>query len=459
MKGLSYIFISACLLLASCNGGSTKPADDRMVSLITLDPGHFHAALVQKSMYANVSPVVHVYAQPGADLEQHLARINAYNTRVVDPTSWKEIVYRGDDFLSRMLSDKAGNVVVLAGNNRNKAEYIKKSIESGLNVLSDKPMIIDPADLPVLQQAFRTASAKGLLLYDIMTERYEIATILQKELSQNSEIFGQLTDGTKEDPAVTKESIHHFSKIVSGSPLIRPAWFFDTEQQGEGITDVTTHLVDLVQWECFSDRVPDTSDIHMVSARRWETWLSSKEFREVTGLDAYPGYLKAKTRNDSLGVYSNGSMTYSIKGKWVKVSVEWRYRAPEGGSDTHYSVMKGTNCDLVIRQSEKEKYLPELYIENIKGGMDGFRANLTKALSGLPYDSLSFITAGNGLRIVIPSKYRVGHEAHFAQVTAKFLEYLKAGKLPEWEVQGMLTKYYTTMSALKMARGFRTDLR
>ena len=30
------------------------------VKLITLDPGHFHAALVQKTMYGQVSPIVHV---------------------------------------------------------------------------------------------------------------------------------------------------------------------------------------------------------------------------------------------------------------------------------------------------------------------------------------------------------------------------------------------------------------
>ena len=56
------------------------------------------------------------------------------------------------------------------------------------------------------------------------------------------------------------------------------------------------------------------------------------------------------------------------------------------------------------------------------------------------------------LKINIPEKYRVTHEDHFGQVTAKFLEYMKAGKLPEWEVQGMITKYYTTTSALKLAK-------
>ena len=136
-----------------------------------------------------------------------------------------------------------------------KAEYITKSVNAGLNVLADKPMIISPDDFQSLVSAFDTAKSKGVLLYDIMTERYEVTTIMQKLLSQNTDVFGNLEPGTEKDPAVSKISVHHFSKIVSGSPLLRPAWFFDVEQQGEGIVDVTTHLVDLVQWECFPEQV------------------------------------------------------------------------------------------------------------------------------------------------------------------------------------------------------------
>jgi hypothetical protein len=33
----------------------------------------------------------------------------------------------------------------------------------------------------------------------------------------------------------------------------------------------------------------------------------------------------------------------------------------------------------------------------------------------------------------------------------KYLQYLKDGKLPEWEEHSMITKYYTTMQALKLA--------
>ncbi|MDP4205298.1 MAG: oxidoreductase, partial [Bacteroidota bacterium] len=45
------------------------------VKLITLDPGHFHASLVQKNMYPQVNPDVYVYAPKSADLGEHLKRI------------------------------------------------------------------------------------------------------------------------------------------------------------------------------------------------------------------------------------------------------------------------------------------------------------------------------------------------------------------------------------------------
>src|SRR5271169_6184069 len=86
-------------------------AADASVKLMTLDPGHFHAALVQKSMYPQVDPVVHVYAPGGADLDLHLKRVEAYNTRAENPTHWQEKVYTGADFLDRMVKEKPGNVV------------------------------------------------------------------------------------------------------------------------------------------------------------------------------------------------------------------------------------------------------------------------------------------------------------------------------------------------------------
>jgi predicted dehydrogenase len=448
-------------LIVSCGTGGKKNNSPQpqtgkdMVKLMTVDPGHFHAALVQKIMYDQIFPDVNVYAPEGPDVKQHLGRIVSYNSRAVDPTKWNEFVYTGPDFFEKMLADKPGNVVVLSGNNKKKAEYIYKSVLANLNVLADKPMIISPEDFPKLEDAFRLAAIKGVLLYDIMTERFEATTILQKLLSQNAEVFGTLQPGSEKEPAVTKESVHHFSKIVSGAPLLRPAWFFDVEQQGEGIVDVTTHLVDLVQWECFPEQILKISDINMAAARRWPTVISKEDFKGVTGFDDFPEFLSKDVKDGKLNVFANGEMIYQIKGIWAKVSVEWKYRAPEGGGDTHYSIMRGTKCDLVIKQTANEKFQTTLYVENLKGiSMKEFTEKLTTAIGTLPFDSLSIESVNDKmLKINIPKKYRVTHEEHFAQVTSKFLEYMKAGKLPEWEVPNMITKYYTTTSALKKAKG------
>src|ERR1035438_4906666 len=57
--------------------------------LITVDPGHFHAALIQKSMYAGVSKRASVYAPLGPDLIAHLNRLAGFNLRQQNPTAWE----------------------------------------------------------------------------------------------------------------------------------------------------------------------------------------------------------------------------------------------------------------------------------------------------------------------------------------------------------------------------------
>lgn len=427
------------------------------VHLITLDPGHFHAALVQKSMYEQIDPVVHVYAPEGTDVKLHLERIDQYNNRADNPTQWEEAVYLGPDYLDKMLRDKAGNVVMLAGNNQKKLDYIKESIDAGLNVLADKPMVIDPAGFEVLKDVFQTAKKKGVLLYDVMTERHEITTMMQKALSQSPPVFGTLQEGSPEEPAVTKESVHHFFKYVSGVALQRPAWYYDVKQQGEGIVDVTTHLVDLVQWECFPNQALDYQrDIQMVSARRWATPITLEEFSRSTGESTFPDFLKPAVDNQGvLQVYANGEMVYRIKGVYAKVSVVWRYQAPEGGGDTHFSIMRGTRSNLVIRQGKEQNYQPELYVEPVSGTNRGsFENDLRQTIDGLAetYPGLAIESTAAGWHVIIPAKYRVGHEAHFAQVTQDYLQYLVDGKMPDWEVPDMLAKYYTTTTALKLAK-------
>jgi predicted dehydrogenase len=466
MKRISYIAMIAIVLFSACSGGGGKTEEKKdegmftgakgEVKLMTLDPGHFHAALVQKSMYDQVDPVVHVYAPEGPEVEDHLARIEGYNKRPENPTSWQTVVYKGPDYLEKMLSEKPGNVMVVAGNNAKKTEYILRTVQAGINVLSDKPMVISPSEFPKLEQALQVAEEKGVLLYDIMTERYEVTTILQRELSKIPEVFGSLQKGTVEEPAITKESVHHFFKYVSGSPLKRPPWYFDVNQQGNGIVDVTTHLVDLIQWEAFPEVPLKKEDIEIISASRWPTELTSEMFKTVTQLDEYPDYLKKDVKNGVLKVYSNGEINYKIKDVHAKVSVIWNFEAPEGTGDTHYSIMRGSMCNLVIKQGEEQGYKPVLYIEaTIDKGLETFAGGLDKAVN----QDLDVMFPGIRLKkledklwtVEIPDKYKVGHEAHFSQVTEKYLRYLVWGRLPEWEVPNMITKYYTTTEGLKAA--------
>ncbi|HEV8284192.1 MAG TPA: putative oxidoreductase C-terminal domain-containing protein [Chitinophagaceae bacterium] len=454
MKALFYFGFTILIEFTSCQMQTSPEAKPKSVHLITLDPGHFHAALVQKTMYDDVDSVVHVYAPAGNDLQLHLDRINGFNLRADQPTHWKEEVYTGTDFFDKMLSEKRGNVVVLAGNNQKKTEYILKSLEAGFNVLADKPMVIDNEKFEMLKKAFEAAKQKNLLLYDIMTERFEITTILQRELSMIPEIFGTLEKGAADKPAVVMKSEHNFYKYISGNVVVRPGWFMDASQQGDGITDVTTHLVDLVQWECFPDQSLDhTKDIIIDSAKHWPTIMTNSQFKTITKLDQIPSYLDKNKQNDTaIKVWSNGEISYEIKGVHAKVYVRWDYQTP-GGSDTHYSLMRGTGANLVIMQGAEQQFKPTLYIKPTNTNKD-FESILKEKIKRLQtkYPGIDLKKSKNGWEVTIPEKYKEGHEAHFARVTQNFLEYLKKGNMPVWEVPNMLAKYYTTTKALEIAR-------
>ena len=426
------------------------------VRLMTLHPGHFHAALVQKTMYEQIAPEVHVYAPPGQDVDDHVKRIQGFNSREENPTHWQVKLYTGEDFLERMLREKPGNVLITAGNNQRKTAYIKAAVDAGIHVLADKPMCIDESGFRMLKEAFASAEQNGILLYDIMTERSEITTILQKELSLIPEIFGELEKGTPDNPAVVKESVHHFFKTVAGSPLKRPAWFFDVTQEGDGLVDVTTHLVDLVQWACFPQQIIDYErEIEILSAKRWPNYLTLPQFSRVTQQSEFPDYLSDLVKGEVLPVYCNGEILYRIKGVVAKVAVVWNYEAPEGAKDTHYSVMRGSKANLIILQGKEQNYRPELYVEAIDPEL---KASLDEALKHAirdlqkQYPGIALQREQGRWHVTIPDDLRIGHEAHFAQVTERFLDCLFDGKLPDWEVPNMIAKYYITTTALKLAK-------
>lgn len=431
----------------------TSNTDDT-VRLMTLNPGHFHAGLVQMNQYPQVDSVVNVYAPPGEELQAHLAMIEQFNTRRENPTNWHLEVYRGEDYLAKMVEEKPGNVMVVAGNNARKIEYITTAINNGINVLADKPMIIKPEQFSTLKAALETADEKGLVVNDIMTERHAITTILQKELSQIPELFGQLETGTPENPAIVKESVHFFYKTVAGETLVRPAWFFDVDQQGEAIVDVSTHLVDMILWQLFPNDPIDYRDedngIEVSNANVWDTELRQSQFELITRQEGFPDYLMGDVESDSvLHVTSNGEFVFKVRDLFAKVSVEWGFTNPEGG-DTHYSSLRGTNANLVIRQNVEQDFQATLYVEPVEeSDSEEFEEQLNNALDQLSdrYPGLSAEQTQFGWKINIPEQFHETHEEHFTQVTEQFLEDLEEGSIADWERTNLLTKYYITTRA------------
>jgi predicted dehydrogenase len=448
---LGILLMSSIIGCETKNLENSKSTSESKIKIMALDPGHFHAGLIHKTMYPQIDSTIYVFAPEGPELKDYLNRIAGYNERSENPTAWNINLETGPDYLERMIRSKPGNVMMVAGKNDLKIDYITAAIENGINVYADKPLVINSEGFKRLLNAFESAEEKKLMLYDIMTERYEISTILQRELSLIEEVFGTLEDGTLENPAITKESVHHFFKYVSGQALIRPDWFFDVEQEGDGIVDVTTHLVDLIQWEVFPGEILDTTQVEMLSAKRWPTELDLNQFQKVTGKNEFPDFLQKDLKNDKLQVFSNGEMNYTLKGKHAKVSVIWNYQAPEGTGDTHYSMMRGTKADLIIRQGKAENYKPSLYVRLHDSQLESLEKAIQETLQNR-FPGLSLIKQDSGEYLInIPENYHVGHEAHFAQVTERFLEYMEAGEMPEWEVPNMIVKYFTTTKALEKA--------
>lgn len=427
------------------------------IQLITLDPGHFHAALVQKQMYPGVSKRVHVYAPLGPDLLAHLNRIAGFNNRGETATDWELDVHTSPDYVERLLRDKPGNVVILSGRNNVKIDYLQSAVNGGLHVLADKPWIISAADLPRLEQVLDTAEKKGLVAYDIMTERFEITSILQKELVNDRDTFGTMQAGTQEEPGVFMESMHYLLKMVAGAPLRRPPWFFDVHQQGEGLTDVGTHLVDLASWMLFPEQAIDPrQDVKVLAGKRWPTGMTKENYQQVTGESDFPAYLAKEVRDGRLEYFCNTLVSYTVRGVHVKLNILWDLEATAGSGDTHLAIFRGSRARVEVRQERAQNFRPELYvIPNQPDDRAGVRTAVQKKVAALQarFAGIAVKDTDLGFHVTVPDKFRIGHEAHFAQVTNQFLTYVQEpGALPKWEKANMLAKYFVTTTGVELSR-------
>ncbi len=427
------------------------------VRLMTVDPGHFHAALVQKEMYPGVATQVDVFAPLGADLLEHLKRVASFNSRSERPTAWAVEVHTGVNFFERMLRERPGNVAVFSGRNRPKIDRLVGSVLAGINLLADKPWILRSEDLPKVEAVLAEADARGLVAYDIMTERFEITSLLQRALVNDQATFGTILQGTEQEPAAYMESVHYLMKTVAGAPNIRPAWFFDTAEQGEALSDVGTHLVDLVQWTLFPGQAIDyRSDIRITGAHRWPTVIPEADFRRVTGEARFPASLAGSIQDGRLEYYCNTLVSYALRGIHTTLNVVWDWEPQPGTGDTHFGFYTGTRSRVEVRQTRADSYRPELYVVPNDVGTKAQVLDAVQARIGAlqrEYPGVGVTERDAEIHVTIPETFRTGHEAHFGEVATAFLQYLKDRRtLPAWERPNMMAKYYVTTMGTELSR-------
>jgi predicted dehydrogenase len=421
-----------------------------MHTLLILNPGHFHAALVLREPHPSLSDDIYVYSVPGPDLDRFIEIAESFNNRQVNPTRWQLNVYRGKDCLEKLIDEKKGDIAVLAGRNNTKMENIDTLNRAGLAILADKPWVTTQAALPFLRS---TMASDRPLAADIMTERYEIATRLQKKFFAEENVFGRIRIEEDAGPSVFKECVHHLYKIVNEKPLVRPAWYFDIDVQGEGIVDTTIHLVDMTQWMLFPGNPIDyQKDIELIEARRWATGVPLDKFAKITGSNQFPPAVHEYVKDDILNYFCNGELIYHIKGVPVHLREIWNLDEPPGGGDTHRSLIKGTRSDLMIRMLPEQGFKTELLVvpgENRSQVEEAVQECLRNWSDRYP--GLSATPEKNALLIEIPDNLRTTHEQRFCQVRDAFLEHLDPGTEPAEHRACTIAKYTLLAEARKKA--------
>jgi predicted dehydrogenase len=455
IKFMKIEWIAAIILLfAQTSCLQTQKTDGKFhgekgeVKIIQLNPTHSHAAVAQNVKLEQVDTNVYVYSPEKEELKEYFQQINSCNSRKNNPTNWNLVNYSGPDYLQKMIDERKGNVVVLSGNNKIKIDYIEKAIDAGFNVFSDKPMVINKSGFNRLKDIYPIADKKGVLMFDMMTERYTLINIIQRLLMQDTLFFGRMQKGTSTHPAIMESSVHHFYRGGKGN---RPSWFFDVEEQGEGIVDVTTHLIDLTMWKSLPEQIIDyNKDIKVLSAEHWPVRITKNEFSAATSRTDIPESLKSYMKDSVLEVFSNGTIVYQIKGINAGVKVEWRAATPKDGNDLRSAYAEGTKATLLISQEYGQK-TPAFYaIKSDQVSDENFQSNLKKAITRLSstYPGITLAEESGKTGIILPAELESKYDPTFKV----FLDYLVKRDMPGWEVPNTLAKYYITTTALEMAK-------
>ena len=411
-----------------------------MHTLAFLEPGHFHAALTLGTPHPNVREEIFVYAPPGAELDDFLALIDAFNRRAENPTAWKPVVRAGDRSLERLIADRPGDVVILAGRNDRKMAMMRRLHDAGFHILADKPWLAGPDGLDDLRHTL----SGGPLAVEIMTGRHDITSRLTRKLVGETEVFGGFDEDKEGQPAIEISGVHHLEKMVNGAPLRRPVWYFDVRVQGDGIADIPTHMVDQVQRlvAAASGAAAPPSRLELIAARRWATRVPRALFARVTGRPDFPPELAEAVAGSELAYRCNAELSLRLGAVTAALATRWDLSEPRGGGDTHRSVIRGTRAEIRVDQGAATDYRRRLLVVP-RGEATQIRAALGRALAKWQdeFPGLAVSEAGSGWEISAPRALASGHESHFPLVLADFLALVEGGRWPPGLAADTLAKY------------------
>jgi len=384
-------------------------------TLLFLDPGHFHAALTLRVPHPGIEDEIFVYAPPaegrGVELRDFLALVERFNGRSEQPTRWRPTVLTSGDPLAQLVTERRGDVVVLAGRNGGKARAIRRLHDAGFHVLADKPWLVEVGDLEDVRQSLGARP----LAWEIMTGRHDLASRLMKRLVDLPEVFGHFGGN---GPALELESVHHLEKLVDGAPLRRPWWYFDVRVQGSGAVDIPTHLVDQTQWLTESVGGATVEAPRLSSARAWATRVPAEAFQRITKEPAFPAELRPFVAGDALEYLCNAELSFQVAGVSARVAAGWNVTAPAGGGDRSRAVAHGSSADIVLEQGPETGNRRRVTIEP-RGQADRVARAVRDAVASwqaeLPGIRVEPGTGG-GLALVLPPALASGHEAHFPLV-------------------------------------------
>jgi len=415
-----------------------------MHTLLFLEPGHFHAALTLRVANPRVGDDVFVYARDGAELRDFLALVERFNQRVEQPTAWRPRVTTSDDPLARLIEERPGDIVVLAGRNGGKARTIRRLHAAGLHVLADKPWLVEPEDLAHL----RASLAGWPLVMEIMTGRHDTHARVCQALVGVREVFG---DFRAQAPALDQQSVHHLEKLVDGMPLRRPWWFFDVRVQGSGPVDIPTHLVDQAQWLVEGAGLPLHAP-QLLRARAWPTPVPVGAFCRITGERAFPPGLRPFVSDDVLEYLGNAELLYRIGEVTAQLATRWDPSLPAGGADAHRTLVHGTRADISLEQGAHTGHRRRVFVR--PGHDDGSVAKaLTDVVSGGRIGVSGRVeTVGAGLYEVIPAEVDIGHESHFARVLDDFVSTIEERRWPAARAECTRAKYTFLAEAVARTR-------